>query len=123
MCLSKKSLIILVTFLLHVSSVFAQAENDSTGVEEVDRPDDSSFVNPPTNSYWEGLEFDPSIYNSPYQISLFNPKNGENKQRLWSQTKSMFAYGFGVAGVLALMPEDITGWDDETAAPLKKMGR
>lgn len=120
LCLSGESFILLITLLLHTASVFAQSENNSAPIQISEEPGDTSFTNLPTNSYWEGLEFDPSIYNSPYKISLFNPQNGENKQRLWSQTKSMFAYGFGVAGALALMPEDITGWDDDSAEPFKK---
>ncbi len=52
-----------------------------------------------------------NFYDSPYRISLFDPQNGEDSERLWSQTKSIFAYGVGVAGVLALMPESITNWE------------
>jgi len=66
-----------------------------------------------TNSYWQSLPIDPAIYNSPYRISLFHPQNGENGARAWSQTKSVFFYGLGVVGVLAIMPESMTGWDTD----------
>lgn len=62
---------------------------------------------------WENLEVKGDFYQSPYQISLFSPENGEDKARLWSQTKSVFAYGFGVIGVIALLPADISNWDSE----------
>ena len=32
-----------------------------------------------------------------YEISLFNPRCGEDGERLWSQTKLMFGMGFGIA--------------------------
>ncbi len=65
----------------------------------------------PTNSYWTALEIDPALYSSPYHISLFKPQNGEDGARVWSQTKSMFFYGAGVALFLAALPEEATGWD------------
>jgi hypothetical protein len=65
----------------------------------------------PTNSYWAGLEVPAITYDAPYKVTLFNPQNGENGARAWSQTKSMFAYGVGVFAVLAIMPEELTGWD------------
>ena len=66
-----------------------------------------------TNSTWENLTPSEDFYNSPFQMSLFNPKNGEDGARLWSQTSSIFAYGFGVIGLIALLPEDISNWDKE----------
>lgn len=67
-----------------------------------------------TNSYWTALDIDPSIYGTPYRISLFNPENGEDGGRTWSQTKSVFFYGLGVVGVLVMLPESATGWDPES---------
>jgi hypothetical protein len=67
----------------------------------------------PTNSYWTILEVNPGTYDTPYKISLFNPQNGEDGARVWSQTKSMFFYGVGVALFLAVLPESATGWDTE----------
>ncbi len=66
-----------------------------------------------TNSRWENLTPHADFYNSPYQISLFSPENGEDGARLWSQTSSIFAYGFAVIGMIALLPEDISNWDKE----------
>ena len=48
---------------------------------------------------------------SPYKVTLWNPKNGEDKERLWSQTKLMFGLGVGVAGFIALLPPEISNWD------------
>lgn len=62
---------------------------------------------------WENLSPKADFYQSPYQISLFSDKNGEDSARLWSQTKSIFVYGFGVIGVIALLPADISKWDKE----------
>lgn len=78
-----------------------------------------------TNSSFEELRQDDSIsqanfYDSPYRVSLFNPQNGEDSERLWSQTKSIFAYGVGVAGVLALMPESITNWEKDDIKLMNK---
>jgi len=62
---------------------------------------------------WENLQPNIEFYQSPYQVSLFSDNNGEDTDRLWSQTKSIFGYGFGVIGVIALLPEDISNWDKE----------
>jgi len=68
----------------------------------------------PSNSLWEEKEVDPNFYDSPYQVSLFNAQNGEDSERLLSQTKSIFGYGFAVIGILALMPTSVTNWDTST---------
>ncbi len=68
----------------------------------------------PTNSYWTMLERSPDSYDTPYKITLFNPQNGEDSQRAWSQTKSVFVYGLGVVAFLAVLPESATGWDTES---------
>lgn len=62
---------------------------------------------------WENLTVEDGFYQSPYQVSLFSPKSGEDDARLWSQTKSIFAYGFGVIGIISLLPEDVSNWDKE----------
>ena len=64
-----------------------------------------------TNSSWEQFDVSDVFYEDPYQISLFSPQNGEDSERLWSQTKSIFFYGFGAIGVLAALPKDITNWE------------
>ena len=48
---------------------------------------------------------------SPYTVTLFKPCEGEDKARLWRHTKIIFAGGFGVMGVILLLPEDISKWD------------
>ncbi|GLS91138.1 hypothetical protein GCM10007916_22070 [Psychromonas marina] len=64
-----------------------------------------------TNSAWEEKEVAPDFYDSPYQVSLFSPQNGEDSDRLLSQTYSIFGLGLGVIAVLAVMPESITNWE------------
>lgn len=64
-----------------------------------------------TNSSWEELAAQGARYDSPFKVSLFTPKNGEDSARLWSQTKSVAAYGVGVAGAMTLLPTSITNWD------------
>jgi len=60
---------------------------------------------------------------SPYRITLFSPGQGEDGERLWSQTKLMFGLGLGVAGFIALLPEDISNWEkDPGESLLKKWG-
>jgi len=66
-----------------------------------------------TNSAWEQFEVDESFYDSPYQVSLFSPKNGEDSERLLSQTSSIFYYGLGVISALAVMPTSITNWESD----------
>lgn len=116
------SMIGLLVLLSQINTVMAQDEVPPPASQLTEEAVLATYVNEPTNSHWEKLKFDPTIYNTPYKVSLFSPQNGENSQRLWSQSKSMFAYGFGVAGVIALLPDDISGWDKETAKPLKKWG-
>lgn len=49
--------------------------------------------------------------NLGYKITLFNPCGDEDAARLWRQTKIMMVAGIGVAGVIALLPEEISKWD------------
>jgi hypothetical protein len=72
----------------------------------------------PTNSSWEQFDVPESFYESPYQISLFSPQHGEDGERLWSQTSSIFYYGIGVIGILAAMPESVTNWESAGDANL-----
>jgi hypothetical protein len=66
-----------------------------------------------TNSRWENIRPANDFNEAPYQLSIFSNKNGEDKERLWSQTKSIFGYGFGIIGLIALLPEDVSNWDSE----------
>lgn len=84
--------------------------------------DQALYVNQPTNSSWAELAVNPTIYESPFKVSLFNPENGEDSARLWSQTKSIAVYGFGVAGALSLMPESVTGWTKDDVKLMNKWG-
>ena len=68
-----------------------------------------------TNSSWEQFNVDDSFYDSPYQISLFSPQHGEDSERLWSQTSSIFYYGLGAIAILASLPDDITNWESSDA--------
>jgi Domain of unknown function (DUF3943)/Outer membrane protein beta-barrel domain len=66
-----------------------------------------------TNSAWEYNESKPIEFENPYTVSLFNAQHGENSDRLWSQTKSIFGYGLGVVGFIYMLPEDVSNWDKE----------
>ncbi|WP_025562252.1 DUF3943 domain-containing protein [Psychromonas sp. SP041] len=66
-----------------------------------------------TNSAWEQFDVPESFYDNPYKVSLFSPKNGEDSERLLSQTSSIFYYGLGVISVLAVMPESVTNWNND----------
>lgn len=79
---------------------------------EKNSSDNNIYQKKPTNSAWEEKEVDANFYDNPYKISLFNAQNNEDSARLASQTKSIFGYGFGVIGMLLLMPESVTNWDD-----------
>mgnify|MGYP000250280763 CR=1 FL=1 len=87
-------------------------END-TSIDLAEEIDFEEIYRPrPTNTLWEyNPNVSPEFYKDPYQVSLFNGQNGEDGERLWSQTKGVFAYGFGVIGVLAVMPSSVTNWE------------
>lgn len=63
------------------------------------------------HAYFEPLELDPVLFNSPYTLSLFSPKNGEDGARVWSQTKMGLFVGVGAFLFLAALPEESTGWE------------
>jgi hypothetical protein len=92
----------------------SQTENDIELTPEitVDNLDDI-YREMATNSRFENLTPSEDFFQSPYQVSIFSSTNGEDRDRLWSQTNSIFAYGFGVIGLIALLPEDISNWDKE----------
>ena len=73
-----------------------------------------------SNTSWEDLDKPDDVYSSPYAVSLFSAPHGEDKERLWSQTKSIAWYGVGVAGFIALLPEDISNWDKSDDRLLEK---
>lgn len=49
-----------------------------------------------------------------YEVTLFSPCTGEDSERLWRQTKIMMVAGVGVAAFIAILPEDISGWEKGT---------
>lgn len=83
--------------------------NASDAVTTIEVPS----YNVPSNSDWNLHPVPEDFYQSPYQVNLFSDKHGQNSERLWSQTKSVMAYGFGVAGFILMLPEDISKWDKE----------
>ncbi|WP_064609440.1 DUF3943 domain-containing protein [Photobacterium sp. J15] len=72
------------------------------------------------NSTWEEIDKSVQVYDSPFDVALFSAPNGEDKERLWSQTKSVAWYGVGVAGFIALLPEDVSNWDKSDDRLLEK---
>ncbi|MCG7586442.1 DUF3943 domain-containing protein, partial [Photobacterium sp. OFAV2-7] len=80
----------------------------------------SSSLSGYSNTSWEDQSRPDSVYDSPYSVALFSAANGEDADRLWSQTKSVVWYGFGVAGVIALLPEDISNWDNSSERLMEK---
>lgn len=104
---------------LPVAPAIAQSETvPSVVLKDHQVVDEFNYVNLPTNSVWENLEFDSSVYDSPYTISLFKPQNGEDAQRLWSQSKSAFGYMFAISSVSLLLPDSLRTYDDESDKPL-----
>ncbi len=83
-----------------------QLKDDITSVEV-------KTYNLPSNSDWNLKDIPDDFYQSPYQINLFSDNHGQDRERLWSQTQSVMAYGFGVAGLILMLPEDISKWDKE----------
>ncbi|NBI51715.1 DUF3943 domain-containing protein [Photobacterium alginatilyticum] len=73
-----------------------------------------------SNTTWEDQPRPDSVYDSPYSVALFSAENGEDADRLWSQTKSVAWYGVGVAGFIALLPEDISNWDNSSERLMEK---
>lgn len=104
----KKSALYLSLFCFSVS-VIAETSLDSV-----------SYQIQPINSLWEEKEIDPNFYNDPYQISLFNSQNGEDSERLLSQTYTVFGLGVGIIGLLAIMPASVTNWESNEEGLFEK---
>jgi len=96
----------------NTSSTVAESETKLSPEITVDNLDEI-YREMATNTRFENLTPSADFYQSPYQVSIFSNANGEDSDRLWSQTNSIFAYGFGVIGLIALLPEDISNWDKE----------
>lgn len=83
-------------------------------------PDAEAIARPAiTNSSWEQKTLSPVVYRDPYAISLFNAPHGEDRERLNSQSKLVGAFIISTAGILALLPTEITRWEDSDE-PLHK---
>jgi len=52
--------------------------------------------------------------NLGYEVTLFSPCGDEDGTRLWRQTKIMMVAGVGVIAFLAILPEDVSGWEKGT---------
>lgn len=100
---------------VEITSPKDNTEHIDTDFEPAITSDDIAAIyrEKPTNSRFENLTPTFDLTNSAYDISLFSAKNGEDGDRLWSQTTSIFGYGFGVIGLIALLPEDVSNWDKE----------
>lgn len=75
---------------------------------------------PALPAYYRPVRLDPAAYTPAYGVSLFFPENGEAGDRAWSQTKSMLFYSVGAMGVLMMLPQESTGWDNSGGDLLKK---
>ncbi|KZZ50519.1 hypothetical protein A3765_14890 [Oleiphilus sp. HI0130] len=83
-------------------------------------PDESIYQTTNTASEWPKGALPKSLEENPLRISLFDPQNGEDKERLWSQTKLVFGLGVGVAGFIAMLPPEISNWDRSDDKLLRK---
>lgn len=110
----KTALALAISF---TSYAFAESSADTQTLSENSI---EIFQTKATNSSWEEKEIDPNFYASPYQVSLFSPENGEDSDRLLSQTYSIFGLGLGVIAVLAVMPESVTNWEKSDLDLAKK---
>lgn len=113
-------ILFLITFLLYNPDIIAEqvtpdpdvldtAATHLPSVNDVSANDVSATD--VTNSSWEDKSLPDDVYEQAYKISLFDTANGEDGERLWSQTQSVAWYGVGVAGFLAILPSDITNWE------------
>lgn len=100
-------LAVAVGLALASSIALAESENDDVGQAQVE-PQQPLFLSdnaleqpihsskysksPYTNTTWEQVPRQVSVYDSPYNVALFSGENGEDIDRLWSQTKSIFWY-------------------------------
>ena len=93
------------------------ADDEST---ESNDTDESEYQVRDTTSHWPEGELPDYLKENPYRVSLFDPQNGEDSERLWSQTKLIVGLGFGMAGFISLLPSDVSNWEDSDEAPLEK---
>ena len=102
---------VLISAALLSSSCFVQAEAEGPAQDSDTTIKEIPYQIKATNSSWEDKDVDLSFYDSPYQVSLFSAKNGEDSERLLSHTYTVLGLGVGVVGFLYAMPESVTNWD------------
>jgi hypothetical protein len=88
------------------------AQNDDAGTVSSKLPGSDIGDNPAGTQSHELAKKDCS--NLGYEITLFTPCSGEDATRLWRQTKILMIGGIGVAAFIALLPEDLSGWEKGT---------
>ncbi|MBV1916256.1 MAG: DUF3943 domain-containing protein [Pseudomonadales bacterium] len=88
--------------------------------KESEESEESDYQVRDTTSHWPEAELPDYLKENPYRVSLFDPQNGEDSERLWSQTKLIVGLGFGVAGFISLLPSDVSNWEDTDEGPLEK---
>ena len=100
---------ILLLLLLQAMAFVAQAEQQSLSLNLASNTNANSTT---------GIQVDQTAHrdcsNLGYEITLFSPCGDEDGTRLWRQTKIMMVAGFGVAAVIAILPEDVSGWEKGT---------
>lgn len=112
-----KKITVYCALALASASINANATTGSHNTQEVNVP---IYQSKSTNSSWEDKDIDADFYDHPFQISLFNTKNGEDSERLIDHTYTVFGLGIGVIATLTVMPESMTNWDKEDADVFKK---
>jgi hypothetical protein len=91
--------------------LYLDADND-IGAITLNVPDSGSDENISDKQPHQSVKEDCS--NLGYEITLFSPCGDEDATRLWRQTKIMMIGGIGVAAFIALLPEDLSGWEKGT---------
>ncbi len=66
-----------------------------------------AYEQPATNHQFYATE------RSKFAVTLFDPNNPADGDRLWSQTKLTFGLAVGAMGVIYLMPESWSNWDKD----------
>ncbi|AGH81209.1 hypothetical protein PCNPT3_06345 [Psychromonas sp. CNPT3] len=114
---TNKKITLCCALALASSSFNAYASENENEVSQIEVPIYQSKI---TNSSWDDKDIDASFYDNPFQVSLFNAKNGEDNERLMDHTYTVFGLGVGVIAALTVMPESITNWDKTDADIFKK---
>ncbi len=111
--LTKKLLIYSTLFISCIALADTAVETPATASAYA-----SAYQAKASNSLWEDKDINPDFYLAPYQISLFNPKNGEDAERVLSQTYTVIGSGFGIFAILGALPSSITHWEEDDSPDL-----